>query len=112
MGTHDLNDSDSYKHLLKLLISLCELLHSGMTKAEVSDALLEVGSHKQVGRNDRLPNTEGKNIDTFQVVRFEDLGVEFKYQLLLGLGYDINDQLVLVSRRELHDYHTVECPWK
>jgi hypothetical protein len=89
----------------------CELLKPGMTKAEVDAALKPLGLRHQI--NWGLEVLHGPTIpqaDTFTEPTFDSPDIE--YGLLLVLGYDSNDHLVMVGHRQplSFDYEPIKCP--
>jgi hypothetical protein len=89
----------------------CEILKPGMTKAEVDAALKPLGLRYQInwGR-EAVHGPTIPQADTFTEPTFDAPDIE--YGLLLVLGYNNKDQLVMVGRRRSlsFNYEPIECP--
>lgn len=87
----------------------CELAQVGMSKEEVNTIIsTEIGTFGQADFSEIADMTSG-DVETFRVGLFEDPEIEKQYPWL-GLGYDEEDQLILITIRTLHGFEEVICP--
>ena len=92
----------------------CEVLRPGMTQPEVTAALREYGAQGQFPREFGFDGPGTEKATSFTEPYFDDFEIE--YRLNLVLGYDSDNTLVAVGRRNIHrgNYKittsAIECP--
>lgn len=93
----------------------CEILQSGVSLYEVSQALNKLGTNYRfdVEKGRFPPHVQG--VSYYQDVMWEDIRFDVRYDLSLRLGFTLESKLASVERRQI-DYpwsssKVITCPW-